>query len=69
MTNTTLAAHPEQQAVRERAQALGYTRGLPHAYCAPRPPAKELDAFRGLIDGLVLALLFWLIVVLLIAGL
>jgi len=27
-----------------------------------RPPAEEVDAFRGLIDGLVLALRIWLIV-------
>ena len=68
MTTTTLTApSPDQQGVREHAQALGTTTGRQtHPYRAPRPPAEEVDAFRGLIDGLVLALVFWLIVALLI---
>jgi hypothetical protein len=66
MTTTTLTSPPEQQGVHEHAQAQ--TAGRPaHPYRAPRPPAEEVEAFRGLIDGFVLSLLFWLIVVLLIA--
>jgi hypothetical protein len=67
MTTTTLTAPSQRQDVRKHAQGLITTGGPAHPYRAPRPPAEELDAFRGLIDGLVLALAVWFIVALLIA--
>jgi hypothetical protein len=64
---TTLTAPPRQSGARECAPALGTTREQAHPYRAPRPPAEEVDALRGLIDGLALALAFWLMAALLIA--
>jgi hypothetical protein len=67
MTTTTLTSPPEQQGVHEHAQGLITAGRQAHPYRAPRPPAEELDAFRGLLDGLVLALAFWLVAAVLIA--
>lgn len=69
MTTTTLTAPPAEQGFRGTVQALGTAEEQTHPYGASNPPSEELDAFRGFVDGLLLALSFWLIVALLIAAL
>lgn len=64
---TTLTAPLQTQDGHRSSQALGTTTEQAHPYRAPSPPAEELDAFRGLIDGLLLILPLWLVVALLIA--
>ena len=66
---TTLTAAPQTQDGHRSSQALDITSEQAHPYRAPSPPTEELDAFRGLIDGLLLILPLWLIVALLIAAL